>query len=147
MLKERKTKNKTHFVFIGQIEKHKGIFILINCFNKLKNNKYTLKIIGTGKELNQAKALAKNNHNISFEPWKPPEQIESALKSADYCIVPSICYENSPTIIFQSLHNKTPVIASNIGGIPELVKNNFNGYLFQPGNQQHLLKILEKLTK
>ena len=126
------------FLFVGQIEEHKGILFLINIFNKLNN--YKLNIVGTGSKLKQAKKLAKNNSNIIFYGYQSAEKF---LNQADYTIVPSLCYENSPTIIFESLKANIPVIASDIGGIAELVKDGVNGYLFNPVDKNSLLKILK----
>ena len=59
-------------------------------------------------------------------------------------ILPSFAYENSPTSIGESLTAGVPVIASKIGGIPELVKDGVNGFLFQPADQTSLLEALER---
>jgi len=57
-------------------------------------------------------------------------------------VVPSLCYENSPGVIYDSFKYGTPVIASAIGGIPELVQEGVNGYTFMPGNKISLLNKL-----
>ena len=58
-------------------------------------------------------------------------------------IVPSLCYENSPTVIYESLVAGTPVLASNIGGVGELIIEGENGYIFKPGNEEDFLKKME----
>ena len=86
---------------------------------------YKLHIIGTGSKFAQAKKLAANNPNIIFHGYQPAAEF---LAQADHIIVPSLCYENSPTVIFESLSAGVPVIASNLGGISELIQNKINGY-------------------
>ena len=61
--------------------------------------------------------------------------------------MPSLCYENSPTVIYESLSNGVPVIASDIGGISELIKENINGFTFEPGNKENFLKVLYHIAR
>lgn len=60
--------------------------------------------------------------------------------------MPSICYDNSPTVIYESFSFGVPVIGSRIGGIPELIKEGYNGFLFEAGNVEELEGIIGKLT-
>lgn len=153
--KKLKSPGQITFLYVGQIESHKGILFLIKTMNKLpaspsvdaRRASYELLIIGSGSQLIETKDLARGNSHIKFLGYQPPEKIQEYLQVADYTIVPSLCYENSPTVIFESLSAGVPVIASDLGGIPELVKAGENGYLFEPGNSGELLDILHKLTK
>lgn len=145
--KSLKDLKQINFLYLGQIEKHKGVLFLIQVFQALPEYiqaKCSLSIIGEGKELASAKELAAQNKQIIFYGYQPPNKIKKFFKQVDYLIVPSLCYENSPTVIFEALNNQIPVIAPALGGIPELVVNNQNGYLFKPHNQQELLKIIKK---
>lgn len=148
LLSNKKLKSPDRMIlsYIGQIEVHKGILFLLNTINELRIKNYELWIMGTGSALNQAKKLATGNPRIKFLSYQPKEKIQAYLKQSDYTIVPSLCYENSPTVIFESLAAGVPVIASNLGGIPELVRAGESGYLFTAGNVQLLSDILNKLT-
>ena len=66
---------------------------------------------------------------------------------ANLIVVPSICYDNSPMVIYESFTHSTPVIGSNIGGIPELIDDNVNGRLFNPGDVNDLKNVLEDTIK
>jgi glycosyltransferase involved in cell wall biosynthesis len=68
------------------------------------------------------------------------------IASVDAVIVPSLCYENSPTIIYESFAVGTPVIASRIGGIPTLIVEGENGYTFEPGNEASFLHALRLIA-
>jgi len=140
--KQLKNPAKINFLFVGQIEKHKGILFLIKSFYKLRVTDYELHIVGAGSQLKQAKQLASHNKNIIFHGYQSAKKF---LPQADHIIVPSLCYENSPTVIFESLSADVPVIASNLGGIPELIKNGVNGYLYTPGSHVALIKILKSV--
>ncbi|HPT08110.1 MAG TPA: glycosyltransferase [bacterium] len=138
-------KNKYTFLFIGQIELHKGILFLINTFKKIPNDNIILNIVGQGSLLNQAKKIAQTDKRINFLGFNNDIEIEQ-LKTSDCLIVPSWCYENSPTVIYNALNYNLPIIASNLGGIPELFTNQ-SGLLFTPKDELDLInKINEYLN-
>ena len=63
-----------------------------------------------------------------------PEMTRSLFAAADLTVVPSICHENSPVVIYESYQVGTPVLGSAIGGIPELIDEQKTGYLFPVGD-------------
>jgi GT2 family glycosyltransferase len=71
--------------------------------------------------------------------------IPAALRDVDAIVVPSIWPENSPVIIHEAFAAGIPVVASRIGGIPELVEHGRNGLLFEPGDSDGLAQMLERL--
>lgn len=62
-------------------------------------------------------------------------------------IFPSICYENYPLVLHVILMSKTPVIASNIGAIPEFIKDNENRFLFEAGNSGDLYRKMKLMIE
>lgn len=78
-------------------------------------------------------------------PALAPEQVSTFLRSQDVLVVPSLWPENAPLVIGEALRQGLPVVASQVGGIPEWVQHDRNGWLFPPGDVpalQHLLKRL-----
>jgi len=138
--KEKKAHN---FLFVGQVEKHKGIIFLISTFKELKNPNLRLKIIGHGNEFKAAKLVAQEDRRIEFLGYLETSKVREAMAENDYLIAPSLCYENSPTIIYEAHSVGLKVIASNIGGIPEITQE--NDILFEPGNQADLTKKIENI--
>jgi len=122
------------FLFVGQIEYHKGILFLIDTFKSFKEKNCELLIAGIGSLLDQAKRLAQGDDRIKFLGWK---NIDELYWRCDCLIVPSLCYENSPTVLSQAVSAGLPVIASKIGGIPELLSTQF---LFESGDEKELIK-------
>ncbi|MEK7643929.1 MAG: glycosyltransferase, partial [Patescibacteria group bacterium] len=57
----------------------------------------------------------------------------------DLTVAPSLCYENSPTVIFESFYCGVPVVASDIEGIAELIREGENGLMFAAGDSRALL--------
>jgi len=118
------------FGFIGNIAPNKGIENLIKIFCELERKNFFLYIAGNGKS-SYLNYLQKKycNSNIKYLGRITPEDFFPLI---DFTIVPSIWYENFPNVIIESLYFGVPVIASNIGGIPELIKLGINGTLFNP---------------
>jgi glycosyltransferase involved in cell wall biosynthesis len=129
---------KMRFGFVGTIRAHKGIYLLIDAFNKITGNA-ELKIYGrvTSALLEDLKKRIVNpNIHIMGELHK--EDKRKAFSEIDVLIVPSICYENSPLTISEAFLSKIPVITSNIGGMAELVKDGEYGFTFPVGNAEQL---------
>lgn len=129
-------KGARSFLYVGQIEKHKGVELLINAFKKIEGN-YELLIAGPGSILEELKENTKDAR-IKFLGNKNKEEIKELMQKADCLVVPSLCYENSPTVIYEAFANNLPVIASDLGGIPELLDKNF---LFKPEEDELLQKL------
>ncbi|GAH67801.1 unnamed protein product, partial [marine sediment metagenome] len=89
---------------------------------------------------------AGDDKRIKFYGFLQHQQLKELYKKANLLIVPSICYDNSPTVIYESFSFGVPVIGSRIGGIPELVKEGYNGFLFEAGNVEELGSVIKKLT-
>ncbi len=139
--------NKFTFLFLGQVEKYKGILLLIKVFKKLLKQisspeDIQLFIVGTGTALKETKKIANDCSQIIFKGYVPNSELNTIFVQTNATIVSSLCYENSPTVIFESLSNGVPVLAARIGGI-EFIKNNFNGFTFEAGDAEDLLKILK----
>jgi len=138
------TDNKINYLFLGQLEEHKGILFLLEVFAEfaLKNN-CRLLVVGSGRLEKELKEKYKNEYWLEFLGFIPANKLgQLVFKKVHFTIVPSLCYENSPSVIYDSFKYGTPVIASAIGGITELVQEGVNGYLFEPGNKISLLNKL-----
>ncbi len=139
--KEERLKNKqiaTNFIFVGQIENHKGVMLLIEAFKEALAMRPEIKltIIGNGTMLEKAKEIAKDTPAINFLGRLESAEIYDLMEKNDRLIVPSLCYENSPTAIYEAQKLNLPVIAAEIGGIPEIMLQ--QDTLFKPGDKEDL---------
>jgi glycosyltransferase involved in cell wall biosynthesis len=125
--------------FVGGIGIYKGFNILIEAFNRLKGEDAELKIYGNyaplSKEFVDARSRIKNP-NVKF--MGRYDDVRQPYSEIDVLIFPSICYENRPLVLTESIITRTPVIASNLGSIPELIIDGENGLLYEAGNSQDL---------
>ena len=146
----KKPSKNLRFGYIGTIIPSKGLHILIEAFNKIKNNNISLKIYGPAlsydgfEDYFQRLQRMVSNHSIRFMNKYENRELANILSDIDVLIIPSIWYENSPLTIKEAFMADIPLIASNIGGMAEHIQNNQNGYLFRSGDQRDLYKKIRK---
>ncbi len=129
----------------GQLEDHKGIRFLIESL-KAFDVPFELTLAGDGSLRTFVSALRLEDRRFTYVGFLALDQLLKAFQVADALIVPSLCYENSPTIIYEALEAGLPVVASDIGGVAELVHQGTNGFLFTPGNRDELFSVLRTLN-
>ncbi len=135
-----------NIVFVGQLERHKGIDTLLKAWQGIGNELHRLRIYGNGSLEAEIVESAKHDASISHMPRKVREEQDEVWRDADIVVVPSLCLENSPTIISEALNQGLVVVASAIGGIPELAERAPRVRLFPTGNVQALrLELLEAI--
>lgn len=139
------TEVKDYFVFAGYLVPQKGILTLVEAMKRVQ--KAHLKIVGTGPLENEIRDRVKLSglSNIELAGFMSRSDLCQLVKQAIAVVVPSEWYENSPMVIYESYAAGTPVIASAIGGIPELVEDGQTGYLFSPGDTSQLVDRLQTL--
>ena len=117
-------------LFVGRLSHEKGIDDMREAWNELSQ---PLRIAGDGPLAN----VSWPNQVVSLGHL-PREQIFSLMRSAKVLVFPSLCYENCPMTILEAFACGTPVIASNLGSMPEFVRHNHTGLLFNPGDPADL---------
>ena len=141
--------DKLIFCYAGTLDLHKGIHILIDAFKKVKTHNAILKIYGSGYNpefVNKLYDMAKNDKRIEFCNVFPEGNFGDVFSNVDVVIVPSKWYENYPLILHEALVCNVPVIASNVGGMAEKIKDGVNGFTFQIGDAHNLRKVIEKVA-
>lgn len=134
-------------LYVGRLVSSKGVQILISAFKQLKHNNIRLHICGKGADEYRFRKIAGNDQRIIFHGFVPDKELIQLYRKANVVVVPSIWYDNSPVVIYESFKYGTPVIGSRIGGIPELIEDGYNGLLFEAGDVDELKEILENLIK
>ncbi|MCB9802592.1 glycosyltransferase family 4 protein [Candidatus Nomurabacteria bacterium] len=136
----KKASYNLELLFLGQIHKAKGILDLIEVFKTIDFPALNLQVVGVGADLEEAKRLAKDDQRIKFHGWMSHQEMLPIIQKADILVVPSLCYENSPTVIYEMLALGTPILASEIGGVAELISEGKNGWTYPAGDQEILKK-------
>jgi|Deesub1362A_J573_1020465.scaffolds.fasta_scaffold00252_37 glycosyltransferase involved in cell wall biosynthesis len=142
-ISEDGVKEDDYYLYIGRISFEKGIRTLIDA--ALMADTGRLRIIGEGPLKEEMLAYVQDRDHrarIEFLGHKSHDEVIKFLKRARFLVLPSECYENFPYSIIEAFACGKPVIASRIGGIPEIVRNWQTGLLFPPGDVENLsLKI------
>jgi len=95
--------------------------------------------VGDGSKLEEVKKMADKDDRVIIHGRVSMEALPGVFGNADMVIVPSLCYENSPTVIFESFAFGVPVLASHIEGIAELIEEGKQGITFRAGDEKELL--------
>ena len=130
----------TYGLYFGRVTEEKGVDTVVKAYEMMPDRH--VKIMGddTTDEAKRLKAYIKekNIKNVEFLGFKAGEELEEIIKGARFTLIPSIWYDNLPNTALESFQYSKPVIASNIGSLPELVLDGVNGYLFKPADAQEL---------
>lgn len=143
----KKQKGCLNILYTGSLTRHKGVHILIEAFRQIDDKNVRLHIVGSGVYENKLKNLAEGDARIAFYGRLSYEDTQKFYITADVSVVPSIWYDVRPNVIPEAFRASIPVIASDIGGIPEMVSDSHNGLLFKAGDIKQLKSILQQITK
>ncbi len=142
-------KGKTNIGLIGRLDKQKGQTILLKAAKLLLSKQQNIQIylFGEGPEEKTLREMVKQeglSNCINF--MGATENIHTHISQMDIITIPSL-WEGLPNILLEAMALECPVIASRINGIIEVVKDNEEALLFEPGNEKELAESIQKLIK
>lgn len=134
--------DKIRFTFLGYLGRHKGLHTLVEALGLIQDrSQISLSIVGEGELDGFLRSEVQKHHlqsTVNFLGKVDNAQIERVLEKTDVIVLPSIWPENQPVSIMEAMCIGIPVIASRMGGIPEMVEDGKSGYLFEAGNPRDL---------
>ncbi len=136
----KNTKDGEYGLFVGSFVSQKGLEILVDA---IKDINYNFKFIGNGVLFNKIKNKINNENikNIELLGNKQRSEVIKYMKNCSFVLLPSLIEGFGLTLI-EGMACGKPVIGTKVGGIPEIIKNNYNGFLVEPNNIEDLkLKI------
>lgn len=144
-------------MYVGRLTPDKGVHVLIEAFAVLLRRcpGARLTIVGssffadaprTGYEAGLAASAAAMSDTIEFTGFVPHAQLKHLYAKADVVVVPSVWQEPSGLVVLEAMSARTCVIASRVGGIPELIADGETGLLVPPGDPQALAAAMEQLV-
>ncbi|MBB1250523.1 glycosyltransferase [Rhizobium sp. G21] len=123
------------FTYVGRLDAPKGVECLLQAARAARQRAaFTLTIIGAGGEEARLRAAYGDCDWLEFTGWLPLDEAVEAIHQADALCLPSLWPENLPGAAVIALGNAAPVLASAIGGLPELVREGVDGRLLPPGD-------------
>ncbi len=134
-----------YYVFLGRLVEEKGIHTLLEA--AANNRDKRLEIVGSGPLQSEIENFISTEDldNIVLNGYLHGEKLEEKLKWSRFIVLPSTCYENAPLSILEVMRFGKPAIGSRIGGIPEMISEGENGFLFEPGNAMELSEKIGEL--
>ena len=131
-----------YLLYFGRLERLKGLPTLIEA---VAGSGHELLIAGDGNWRDEMKARIAGHPNIRWIGFRSGAALQRLVARARAVIVPSEWYENCPMSVLEAKAAGRPVIGAKIGGIPELVRDGRDGFLFAPGNPRALSAALARL--
>ena len=138
---ERAEKEEEYVLFFGRLSAEKGVKTLIDASVKAG---VKLVILGTGPIEEELKEFAKDYKNVEFKGFQTGDALKNYVKNARCVVLPSEWYENGPYSAMEAMAMGKPLIVSNKGGLPELVENGKNGFVYN--TNEELVVALKKIT-
>ncbi len=147
---KKKTTNK--LLYIGIIDNNKNLSLLLETLDALKKENYIYKLDVIGGFSNDTYRKKIQNfinergieNQISFHGWLSQYNTRELLSEIDILVVCSK-HESLPMVIAEAMAAGKPIIASSVGGIPEMIEENVNGYLYKLTEQNRLVELLKRL--
>jgi glycosyltransferase involved in cell wall biosynthesis len=120
---------RPYFLFVGRLEYIKGLQTLIAMWGKTPE--FDLLVAGTGTYEGELRAQAASNPRIKFLGPRSQRELGALYYHALACIVPSVTYETFGIICIEAFARKTPVIARDLGALPEVMYDSGGGFVYR----------------
>ncbi len=131
-------------LFAGRLSPEKGVRTLLDAWSRV-DKPITLKIAGDGPLRSAVAAAAEAIPSIDYLGWQDRNEIIDLLKGASVLIVPSVWSEGMPQVVVESFAVGTPVIASRLGALHEMIHDGETGVHFTPGDPADLARAVRHL--
>lgn len=151
--------DKKIVLFVGRLYHRKGLEILLHSIPPVLKEFSNVKFVISGKGFKQKEESLRNlakelniEDHVTFLGYVPDEKLPRLYSASDIFVLPAI-YENFPFAILEAQSTGLPVISTKVGGIPEFLVDNENGFIIEPGDSiqltQRVLALLQdpKLAK
>ena len=125
-------------IYIGRFRSNKGVNYLIEAMNIIRQKNQCVRLLlgGDGPEEENLKYLTRQlklGCNIDFLGQIPNKQVPQYMAAAYVFVLPSL-NEGFPNVVLEAMASGLPIIASKVGGLPEIIKEGENGFLVEPRN-------------
>jgi glycosyltransferase involved in cell wall biosynthesis len=132
-----------YFLFVGRLERIKGLQVLIDLWQRAKPE-FDLLVVGEGTYEAELRRMAQGNPRIKFLGFLPQRKLGALYFHAIACLVPSITYETFGMTSVEAFARKTPAIVHHLGALPEVVEDSGGGLTYRTGEE--LLAAMNRLA-
>jgi glycosyltransferase involved in cell wall biosynthesis len=135
-------KPRDYAVFVGRLSHEKGLTTLLAAAGRVD---FTIRVIGDGPLMPVLRSSGLPN--LEIMGWLERDEVLEHIKGAAFLVVPSLWYEGFPMTVLEALACGTPVVASRIGSLQEIIDHGQSGFHFEAGDTDALAKIFNKALK
>lgn len=134
------------FIFIGRFDHQKGVDILLEAIRRFPNPDFVFDIVGSGILTGVMRNRLEAGANVTFHGWLARDRTLALLDRADALIMPSR-WDAAPIVAIEAMRAGVPVIGSNRGAIPELVRDGIGGHIIDIDDPGALGRLLQRLDR
>ena len=127
-------------LFVGRLSQEKGVATMLDAWGRL-HRRIPLKVVGDGPLA--ATVAARSDIDLEWLGRRAPAEVLDLMGDAELLVFPSECYETFGRVAVEAFAKGTPVIASDIGAVAEIVDHGRTGLRFRPGDVAHLVETVE----
>lgn len=139
---------KESYLYFGRLSPEKGVDVALRALARLPEKE--LVIVGYGPAEDELRSLVREDvlgDRVKFLGPLYGEELNRLIRESRAIIFPVVWYENQPFALMDALASGTPVIASRIGGIPDVVRHGENGFLFAAGDPEDLARVWQEFSR
>lgn len=132
-------------IFVGRLKEWKGLDVLINA---LSGTDERLLVVGDGPERERLESLASSkNVSAEFVGMVDPDEVGSYLQRGKLFVLPSTGSEGLPNSLLEAMAAGLPVVATDTGGVADVVDDGVNGYVVTPGDSNELRDRIKRIAR
>ncbi|MBM4329179.1 MAG: glycosyltransferase family 4 protein [Deltaproteobacteria bacterium] len=138
----------SRLLFVGSLIPKKGVQDLLAALAHSSLSQVSLDVVGDGFHRSELESISKRLGLVNRVQWlgmRPPDEVAALMRQADILCLPSYT-EGKPNVVREAMASGLPVVASRVGGIPEMVKERSTALLYEPGNVEDLRKCVSELV-
>jgi glycosyltransferase involved in cell wall biosynthesis len=133
-----------YFLFLGRLSREKGLDTLLTLWSRSPKSRKRLIVVGDGPERALLQDVAPG---VEYRGVLPAAEIPSLISGARALLLPSLSFEGAPRVVLEAYASGVPVLASRLGGLPELIEHGSSGVLVRPADVAAWIAAVERLTE
>jgi glycogen(starch) synthase len=139
----RRERDGEGVLYVGRLTREKSVDVLIEAMRACPNERLT--IVGDGPERAALEQAARALPQVSFVGWVAHAQVEEYLSRARVVVLPSR-QEGQPNVVMEAMARGIPVIATRVGGVPDLITHGESGWLTDPGDARAIALGIQRIA-